>query len=460
MKTHSSNAFAALSSDDSDGTENEVDEVLVSSSHRHSHSAVVTPSLSVQQQEAQLLAENAQILQQLRLATLQQEVIGNKAKLDAVLRQSAVMSSPSMYHDTPVTPAHKAAPPVNRHLFTSVGYASAIKAPVSAAALAKRQSIANLPSRLPPADPSVHAPPVTIKNTPPIKFTGDKEAQNADIEQWIDEANIYLELSHVPPAYHLKQVTGLLSGYALKWLKEKREEVEAAGRIMTWEWLQGQLIEDFGRSTGVLAEKAEWLALRMGAKNSDGTEIGGKSTYTVKAYTIHFTRLMRSLTSHTSLTTDLAIIDRYCEGIRIGYPTLWTEMKGMHAVLSYDTLSDAIIGAQVAESALAVLKLQHSSPSTYRARHTTQVNNMQSNTDDSPSPPRSPVSRKREKKQSTLTANAFVYKPVTEEGRYKLSEAQQKALYDERRCYRCYGPHHAKMGTCAKKMSVAPSPLK
>ena len=48
----------------------------------------------------------------------------------------------------------------------------------------------------------------------------------------------------------------------------------------------------------------------------------------------------------------------------------------MHAVLSYDTLSDAIIGAQVAESALSVLKLQHSSSSTYRARHTAHVNNM------------------------------------------------------------------------------------
>jgi hypothetical protein len=378
--------------------------------------------------------------------------------LDAAIRQSTAMSSPSMYHDTPVTPAHNAAPPVNRHLFTSVSYSSAIKAPVSAAALAKRQSIANLPFRLPPTDPSVYAPPVTIKHTPPIKFTGDKEAQNAAIEQWIDEANIYLRLSRVPLADHLNQVTGLLSGYALKWLKEKREEVEAAERIMTWEWLQGQLIDDFGRGTGVLAQKAEWLALRMGVKNSDGTEIGGKSTYTVKAYTTQFTRLMRDLTCHTALTTDLAVIDRYCEGIRIGYPGLWNEMKGMHAVLSYDTLSDAVIGAQVAESALSVLKLQHSSSSTYRARHTAQVNNIE-NTDDSPSPPRSPISKKREKKQSTFTANAFVYKPVTEEGRYKLTEAQQKVLYDEHRCYRCYGRRHPKMGTCAKRMTVAPSPL-
>ena len=130
---------------------------------------------------------------------------------------------------------------------------------------------------------------------------------------------------------------------------------------MTWEWLQGQLIDDFGRSTGVLAQKAEWLALTMGIKNSDGSESGGKSTYTVKAYTTHFTRLMRALTTHTPLTDDLATIDRYNEGIRIGCPAIWAEMKGMHAVLSYDTLSEAISAAQVAESALSARDIQHSS---------------------------------------------------------------------------------------------------
>jgi hypothetical protein len=183
----------------------------------------------------------------------------------------------------------------------------------------------------------------------------------------------------------------------------------------------------------------------------------------VKAYTAQFTRLMRALTPHTSLTTDLAIIDRYCEGVRIGYPALWNEMKGMHAVLSYDTLAEAISGAQVAESALGVVKLQHSSSSIYRARHTTQVNNIQTNSDDSPgvtvdnrsnsdSPPHSPVTTKGEKHHSL---NAFVYRPITEEGRYKLSEAQQKMLYDQRRCYRCY-ESHARMGKCGKKKSIAP----
>lgn len=475
----SHNVFDILSPTNPDETEDEGNTTLsgsddTSSSHQHhlpapqfaslsSHSAIASLSLTMmQQQEEQLLAEKAAVRkekeQMLRIAALQREIDKEKAEVEA-MRQSTAMSSLSTYHSTPITPAHNVAPPVNRSLFSTVAYASALKAPVSAATHAKRQSIADLPPEPPSKVPSIFVSSVHIKHTPPAKFTGEKDSQNADIEQWIDEANTYLELSRVPPSDFLAEVKGLMSGYALKWLKDRREEVEAAHRVMTWPWLQLQLIDEFGRSTGVLAQKAEWLALRMGVKNTDGTEVGGKSTYTVKAYTSHFTRLMRALTPHTPLTTDLAIIDRYCEGVRIGYPTLWAEMKGMHSVLSYDTLSDAITGAQVAESALSVLKLQHSSSSNYRARHTTQVNSIQSNTDDSPSPPRSPISKKREKKQSTVTANAFVYKPVTEEGRYKLTEAQQKVLYDERRCYRCYGRLHPKMGTCAKRMTVAPSPL-
>lgn len=465
MNIETDNAFSALSSDESE-------EVISTSSHQHGQPAVATippisRSVTMREEQEQLEAEYTAMqerMQQMRLASLQQRNDAMRAELDAAERQAAAMSSSSLYHSTPITAVHQPAPPINRHLFTGVRYASAINSPISAAALAKRQSIARLPSFLPAVDPSVHispappAPPVHIKHTPPIKFTGDKDAQNADVEQWIDEANIYLDLSHVAPQQHLKEVTGLLSGYALKWLKEKREEVQAVGKIMTWEWLQSQLIEDFGRSTGQLAERAEWLALKMGTKNTDGSETGGKSTYTVKAYSSHFTRLMRALTEHTSLTHDIAIVDRYCEGIRIGYAALWDEMKGVHAVLSYDTLADAITGAQVAESALAVLKAQHSSSSNHRARHT-HANNMQSSTDDSPSPPRSPVRRRRERKQPTLTAYGFVYRPVTEEGRYKLSEAQQKLLYDESRCYHCYQPRHPKMNTCPKKMTVAPVPL-
>ena len=481
MKAHShSGSGISLSNDISIGEDNinsagsqligVLDEQTLSSHPLPSRFPATALSLAMQQQEEQLLAEHAslkeQIDLQLRLVALQQQVNDKKAELDAVIRQSNAMSSPSIHQGNPVTPIHiSQSQPVSRPLFNNnVINPSAFKAPVSAAALAKKQAIANLPSRLPSA--SVSIPSVSIKHTPPAKFTGDKESQNADVEQWIDEANIYLELSHVPLSNQLSEIKGLLSGYALKWLREKREEVEAADKNMTWEWLQVQLIDEFGRSTGLLAQKAEWLALRMGIKNPDGSETGGKSTYTVKAYTAHFTRLMRALTPHTSLTTELAIIDRYCEGVRIGYPALWTEMKGMHAVLSYDTLAEAVSGAQVAEAALGVVKLQHSSSSNYRGRHTAQANNIQNNVDDSPFvtvnnksnshfAPRSPVTTKGEEQHSL---NAFVYRPINEEGRYKLTEAQQKMLYDHRRCYRCY-ESHARMGKCGKKQSIAPPPL-
>jgi hypothetical protein len=447
------------------------DESLVDSSLTQSDPS----SLSVQREEDQLLTEQAAVQEEitlLRLTLLRQQVSDQRAERDLLRQQYALLSSSSPLPSiVPSTPA-RVLTPVNRSLF-SPSSASVYKAP-SAAAIAKKQSIDSLPPlsySLPspaplPSDPIVSSEnpprtPYSVKPTPPVKFTGDKEVQNADVEQWIDEANIYFDLSRIPPSDHLSQAKGLLTGYALKWLREKREEVEAAGRVMTWEWLQVQLIDEFGRSNGVAAQQAEWLALRMGVENADGSRVGGKSTYTVKAYTAQFTRLMRSLTSHTLLTTDLLVIDRYLQGIRVGYSALWAEMKGMHSVLIYDSLADAINGAQIAESALAVGKMQQSSSSpSFRSRHSSaQVNNLQQQTEDEghtspPSSPGAPSSKKGRKPQ----LNGFVYRPITEEGRFPQTEAQQRMLYDERRCFRCYLVHE-KLGRCGKKMTVAPRPL-
>lgn len=424
--------------------------------------------LTLQQQEEQLLAANAALdeqIAQVRVSTLQQQLDTKRAALDALLL-SAVSSSSSVSPSTPV----RVPLAVNRTLF-NLHSASTFKAAPTVATLAKRQSIANLPTISSSVVPRIPAPTVSVsphpvRHAPPTKFSGSKEEQNAAIAEWIDEANIYLRLSRIAASEHLDHVEGMLTGYALKWLREKKEEVEAAHRAMTWDWLQVQLIDEFGRSSGVAAQQAEWLALRMGTENGDGTRVGGKATYTVKDYTGHFNRLMRALTQHTLLTTDLLVIDRYLQGIRTGYTALWVEMKGNHSVLSYESLSDAITGAQVAESALAVGKMQHSPPSSsssssYRSRHTAQVNNLQGepDTEDTSSPPpRSPAARK-EKEGRKVQVNAFVYKPVTEEGRYKLTETQARNLYDHRRCYRCY-ESHPKMGQCSKKMTAAPLPLK
>lgn len=265
MKAHShSGSGASLSNDISEDNINSsgsqpvvlLDEQTSSSHPLPPRFSSTGLSLAMQQQAEQLLAEHAslkeQIDQQLRLVALQQQVNDKKAELDAVIRQSTAMSSPTIHHRNPVTPIH-IPQPVSRPLFNNnVVNSSAFKAPVSAAALAKRQAIADLPPRIPSAS-SIPTSSVSIKHIPPAKFTGDKESQNADVEQWIDEANIYLELSRVPLSNQLSEIKGLLSGYALKWLREKREEVEAADKNMTWEWLQVQLIDEFGRSTGVSA---------------------------------------------------------------------------------------------------------------------------------------------------------------------------------------------------------------
>ena len=108
-----------------------------------------------------------------------------------------------------------------------------------------------------------------LKHTPPVKFSGDKESQNAEIRQWIHEANIYFKVSDVAPERWLEEMETLLTGQALSWYEEKCEEVESEHKIMTWEWLIAQMIEHYGHSTGALAERAEWAALRMGTKNSD-----------------------------------------------------------------------------------------------------------------------------------------------------------------------------------------------
>ena len=56
----------------------------------------------------------------------------------------------------------------------------------------------------------------------------------------------------------------------------------------------------------------------------------------------------------------------------------------------------------------------------------------------------------------------FRYSPGPDDGRYKLSEEEAKMLYDENRCYRCYGQHpvgprHPQCKTSTQK--VAPELL-
>jgi hypothetical protein len=475
MNIRTGNVYDTLSE------ESDAKDSVASLTHEHGQSSIAVmppPSLPapVTTEEQELDAEYMALQERIQSAALtarRQRNAAMKVQVEAAERQHAITSSLSasaaFMHPAPGTPATVIHQPVNRHLFpTNVKHMTGNQTPMSAIALAKKQSYIGLA----PVVPAIDMPdPVPVpssssasnyhrKYNPPVKFTGDKDTQNAAVEQWIIEVNKYMKLTHVPLNEQLEEATFLLSGYALKWYTEKEEELQHEGLVMTWGWLQGQLIENFGRSTGQVAERAQWAVLVMGIKNTDGTHTGGKATYTVKSYTDLFTRFMKSLTSHTLLTHDIVVIDRYTRGIQVGYPALWSEMKAQSKQSidpQYDTLTEAITAAELAESALSVSKIQQSSVSSSHHRaHQTRVNNMESTTDDSP--PHSPVNRRRQKKPSTLTANGFVYRPVSsDEGRYQLSESEQKSLYDHNRCYHCYQPRHPKMNSCPKKMTVPPS---
>ena len=57
----------------------------------------------------------------------------------------------------------------------------------------------------------------------------------------------------------------------------------------------------------------------------------------------------------------------------------------------------------------------------------------------------------------------FRFFTLPEDGRHKLTEKEQRMLYDEKRCYRCYGQHPIGMGklACTKPVQkAAPRPLK
>lgn len=388
---------------------------------------------------------------------LQQQFISLRSTASSSTASSS--SPPSSFIHEPATPIRPSTSiPVSRAL----AFASAFKAPATAVAIAKQAAIDSLPSSTSHVGTIATRSPAHMKHTPPAKFTGDNATQNDHVEEWCDEVNIYFALTGVPEADQLTQATGLLSGYALKWLREKKEEVDAHNRAMTWPYLEHQLIEDFGHTVGIAAQEAEWLALRMGVKNADGSTTGGKATWTVHDYTDKFTRFMRALTDHKPFSTDMLLKNRYTEGIRLGRPALYREMLGSQKVLLYTTLSDAIAAAYVAETALSVNKILQQSHASFSNRPSHSGAPMQVNhtavypEDTDPSPNLSTNNGRKEGQKMRL--NSFVFKPITEEGRYKLNEAQQRALYDQRLCYRCY-QSHAKLGQCGKKIATAPKSL-
>ena len=308
------------------------------------------------------------------------------------------------------------------------------------------------------------------KTATPTKFTGDNPSQNETIQRWVETVNAWLGVQNIPVSHHLVYARGFIEshGSASTWLLAKDAEVLGAGREMTWEWLQMQLVSHFSQQSGIPAMQAEWEGLRMGEKNADGTETGGKATRTVNNYTSRFLSLMRQLTPHDVRTTDMLVIAHYVSGIREGYEALYRAMKGTELVLRFSTLAEAIERAELAEIDLNISKKERarSSSSTSSSsggqstaggrynnrggRGTTAKGGSQATVNNTQGEDRSEGESESQQsvkaKSHSASANTtqvygFVFRPDSSHGRHVLTEAEQRMLYQERRCYRCYKVH-------------------
>ena len=292
-----------------------------------------------------------------------------------------------------------------------------------------------------------------------------------------DAMNRFLLLSNVPPHMHLDTARTYLSstGSASEFVAMKEEEVAAEDKQLTWTYLQKQLVKQYGHLVGDAALETEWAVLKMGKKpRADGKD-DGKSTWTVNTYTHRFLFLLRRLTKHSPQTDDITTIQKYVFGIRDGYEDLYNMMLTLsrkpELLMKFDFLYEAVEAAEVAEAHLDFVKMgesyrKPSSSSSYWANRrrsvgnyprapTESLNNLQG--DDSDEGETDDV---EPKKKAQLFGFRFITLP--DDGRYKLTEKEQKMLYDERRCYTCHGQHAVGRGQpqCKKTQKVAPKSLR
>jgi hypothetical protein len=305
----------------------------------------------------------------------------------------------------------------------------------------------------PPGVSAADKPRTSVKQ--PEAFTGDDTTQNEKVELWVDAVNRYLRLGQVPEHLHLDTARSYFSstGGAGEFAKMREEEAVANGKQLTWEYLQAELISHYALRVGQAALEAEWAVLRMGVKPSADGKDTSKTTWTVESYTTRFLYLLRRLTTQTPQSTDLTTVQKYVGGIKDGYPALHAMMLGVKLTLRFVGLQDAITAAQVAEVNLGIVKAVaktdgrslSSTPFWGASRRfgggahrgaAESVNNLEGECGEEEegaetAPTRSPGAQ----------VYGFRYNPGPSDGRYKLSEKEQRMLYDEKRCYRCYGKH-------------------
>ena len=153
-------------------------------------------------------------------------------------------------------------------------------------------------------------------------------------------------------------------------------------------------------------------------------------------------------------------------------------------MLWFDTLREAIDAAEVAEVAINVSRTDKrsersaaassSSSSGYarknyggrRPTSTESLNNMEGSRGEGEkeeTTPGSAAAAANPWASGPAQLYGFVYRPSPRDGRHSLTEAQARMLYDQKRCYRCYGTHPVGRDTphcTAPVMKTAPQPLK
>jgi hypothetical protein len=423
---------------------------------------VLEPSFSVAERLAFARSERQRVANEVAAVELEVETRLLQHEQAALLAAKASLLLPLSLSSSLITSSIPLSTPVRQPLVQRRLPLSAVSRTATAATVAHQQSIDALPDVCPPTPPppphpSVIIPPGSSSSTSikssvkahrfrvpqPSKFTGTDEKQNKDIEPWTIEMNTYMVSCGMDPSEHLQAGKSYFSGSAITWLQNKEAELLRAGKVMTWQWLQDQLINDFGRANGATALRAEYKALRMGS-------YGDRPTRTVRQYTDRFVELMRALTTHEISTLDIATIDNYVEGIRCGYEALYVAMKGADRVVQYDSLIEARDAALLAESHILVDKTyQSSSNRRGPAQSAVRVNNTYAALDTQEENPGAVTGPGEGRPVTTDASVNFTTKSPSppssssspKDGRHRLTDEERNMLMSQKRCFRCYGVH-------------------
>jgi hypothetical protein len=186
---------------------------------------------------------------------------------------------------------------------------------------------------------------VMAKRAAPSPFSGEKESEKEGVEQWVVDANEYLDsqfgqLAHAYPRERLQLIKGYIKGTAGIWLTAALQTDPS----QTWETLQGPFVEFIrgGReSRSLWLEKMKTLVYGRGkCKDLLGLEQEFEQLR-IKLYP----------TSSTDMSMNEVVGREYAEAIRRGSPQLYKEMLRILGGKEEITLSEwktaAVMAAKI-----------------------------------------------------------------------------------------------------------------